>query len=149
MASLWRKTNSDWEKVTSTFPIEVPVRIGSVQTFTGTFETDADGYATVNCGFTPDIVVFDDYTQPTTLEGTVMQDRAVANLNGLSSGAWHESYFIVPPDGGSYEGVYTFATRPLANGFEVVHAYLGWSFSITLLSKDMLGRAISFTAYKF
>ena len=146
MAAILKKTSSGWDLVSATFPVDVPIRIGSTQTFTGTFETDADGHATVNCGFTPDIIVFDNFTDPYITANLSLQDRAVAMLNGLPNGSWHESYFILPQ--GSYAGVYAFITRPSSNGFEVIYEYLAWTWEPYPLSSDTVG-PVTFTAYKF
>lgn len=120
----------------------------AVQTYTGTFSTNNNGYASANCGFTPNIVALDNYTQVRSFEGYPVQDRAVAIFDGLSSDAWHESYFLLSGGGSQYEGVYEFITHPISNGFEVIFIYWGWNWQLQRLSASMVG-PIAFTAYKF
>lgn len=121
----------------------------TVQTYTGTFSTDSNGHASVNCEFVPDIIIFHIFTDPADAgDGTVIQTRAVATLNGLSTNAWHESYFCVIGNNMGPTGFYTFKTRPTSNGFEVIYLYDGWGVERYPLSVSDVG-TIQFTAYKF
>lgn len=142
MASLWRKTNSDWEKVTSTFPIEVPVRIGSnVQTKSGTFNTDESGWADIDCGFTPDIIILGPMV---TLEdpGMTADSQAVVSLIGTTP-------YVSPMRIGMYydttDGIHLFACGPGDSGFGVANLYGGFNFDV----QPTQANNVPYTAYKF
>lgn len=142
MASLWRKTNSDWEKVTSTFPIEIPVQIGSVQTHTGTFMPDSNGIATLNCGFRPDIVFI--YLGTYTAEGHTFNSSVCLPLfsdrtNPVESIAWGDPIDLDAQ-------YYVIASDQTSTGCTIQQYQITGNWGIVRLQGTV---SVPYTAYKF